>query len=101
MAKHKVTGIKKDAIVKLDIGAGFYFRISQMLIGFGAMHWPGKEIGEVMEHLKDNEPRDENEYHLVTLLSLVHEIEAKAQEQDLIITDEITLPDTPETSPES
>ena len=108
MAKHKVTGIKKDAVIKVEVGGGFYFRISQMLLSYGSTRWPGAELGKVMEHLKDNEPRDEDEYHLLTLLSLVNAIESAAAEQDQIMDEEIdvpddllTKPDTPETSPES
>ena len=99
MAKHKVTGIKKGAVVKIEVGSGFYFRISQLLIEYGTENFPGEELGKAMEHLKDKEPVNNEEYHLLTLLSLVHEIETQAKIQDLLVTEEVEIPDIPETSP--
>ncbi len=107
MIKHEVTGVRKDAIIKIEVSAGFFFRISQLLLEYGAEHFPGAELKDVMEFLKEGNPRTNHEYHLITLLSLVHELETQAKEQDLIITEEVEIDlaesdsDTPETSPES
>jgi len=105
MIKHEVTGVRKDAIIKIEVSAGFFFRISQLLLEYGAEHFPGAELKDVMEFLKEGNPRTNYEYHLITLLSLVHELETQAKEQDLIITEEVEIDlaesdsDTPETSP--
>lgn len=105
MAKHKITGIKKDAVIKIVVGGGFYFRLAQFITLYTEKNWSAEEMAEVMTRLQDSEPKTDEEYNLITLMSLVHDIEEKAKEQDQLITEEVDLPDSPdphtkETSPE-
>ena len=100
MAKQKVTGIKKDAQIKITVSAGFYFRLAQLVVSYTST-WTSEELQELMLKLKDTDPTDEKEYHLVTLVSLVNEIESKAKEQDLLITEELDLESIRAASPEN
>ena len=106
MAKHKVTGIKKDALIKIEVGGGFYFRLAQLVTFYTSGNWSTEELATTMGELQERDPANDEEYHLITLMSLVHEIEQAASKQDMIITEEVDLPDEadsdkPETSPES
>ena len=48
-----------------------------------------------MDELKTREPKDEYEYHMMTLLVLLHEIESEAQKQGILEDMEIDVPDVP------
>lgn len=105
MAKHEVTGIKKDAIIKIEVGGGFYFRLAQFVTFYTARTWAAENLETTLEELQTRKPETDEEYHLITLMSLIHEIEESAKKQDMIITEEVDFPDpgsdTPETSPEN
>lgn len=103
MAKHEVTGIKKDAIIKIEVGGGFYFRLAQFVTFYTSRTWTAEDLATTMKKLQDKKPESDEEYHLITLMSLVHEVEERAKEQDMLITEEVDLtdPDTQETSPEN
>lgn len=85
----KFKTVRTDALIKVDIGAGFYERMKQLLMWYHGENDSEKLI-KALEELKSREPKDEKEYHLVTIISLIAEIELKAAQQGLLEEKEIT-----------
>lgn len=77
-----------DKIVTVEISGGFYARISELLL-----HHTGgkdmKDLAKVIAELKDREPENDFEYHLITLLTLIGSIEKSAKDQDLLVFKEV------------
>jgi len=72
-----------DKIAKVEISGGFYTRISQLVVSY-TQQQDLKDVVSFLEEMKTREPKTEQEYHLLTLLTLVASIERAADEQKLI-----------------
>jgi hypothetical protein len=84
----KVKVIPTEAQIDITIGGGLYARLSQLITDFGSQK-PIEEFTAIMERLKTEKPQDAFEYHLITLLSLVIEIEEKATAQGKVVERDI------------
>lgn len=85
-----IPAIPFDAKIDITIGGGLYARLSQLTTHFASQK-SEEEFTKILTRLQQpgNKPLDEFEYHLITLLSLVAEIEIKAKEQGKTIDQEI------------
>ncbi len=84
MAEQKdIENIPFDAIITIEVNGGFYARVVQLLLEM-ANNKDIKDLIQLMNELKTREPKDDFEYHLITVLSLVSTIEKKAKEQGKI-----------------
>lgn len=92
--KIKFKGIPFKSFVKIDIGGGFAARVQELTVHYMAQKTP-EESAKLMDELKTREPKDEYEYHMMTLLVLLHEIESEAQKQGILEDMEIDVPDVP------
>lgn len=80
LAIFKAKEIQSDAVITVDIGAGFYTRFQELMFWYVNQEPADKSI-KALEALKDREPKDKFEYHLITMLSLVYSIEDAAAAQ--------------------
>jgi len=90
----KVKVIPPDAQIDITIGGGLYGRLTQFITDFGSQK-PIEEFTAILERLKTEAPKDPFEYHLITLLSLVIEIEEKATAQGKVVEKDIKDLDVP------
>lgn len=79
--KSEVEVFPLDAIVTIEISGSFYARLTQLLLDH-AMSKDNKTLAAAYENLKNKEPQDAYEYHLLTLSALVKEIESKVKEEN-------------------
>ena len=78
--------IRKDALIPVEIGAGFYSRLQQML-SFFVKDKTEEEIKEMQDALNAKTSTPETwHYHYDTLLSLCKALDAKARELSLTVT---------------
>lgn len=87
----KVKAIKAGSIIKIEVGHGFYARFQELLFKFINDN-PNEDFVKAMENLKNNPANSPYEYHLETLMSLLFEMENKAEEQGLIVMKDIEQP---------
>lgn len=93
--KIKVDTIPFDAKVKLEIPGSFYARIQQLVVHYSQSR-PNDELVAAMQALAKNEQaKNEFEYHVQTLTILIWEIEKAAKEQGCLKAEEIDIPETP------
>ena len=79
----KIKVLKKDALVKLEIGAPFINRLQQLFI-YIIKDIPKEKVQEYIDLMNEKkESEDEVFQQIITLSGLLHDIEAKADEQDL------------------
>ena len=76
----KIEVIPTDAQIDITVGGGLYARLSQLITDYGSQK-PLDEFNKILERLKTEKPQDAFEYHLITMISLVIEIEEKAKAQ--------------------
>jgi len=92
VATVKFRKIKVGSLIKdINVGVGFYNRLQDLL----KYHYDSKTPEEGLQallSLKTGEPKNDFEAHLVTIMSLMYEIEVKAEAQGLIETEEVTPP---------
>lgn len=70
-----------DETVSIEMSGAFYARITQLLMDH--VNTKGhQEVAQIFEELTKREPKDAYEYHLITLSSLVKEVERQVQEQN-------------------
>lgn len=93
MPTHKVETIPFDASVKMEIPGSFYARLQQLVVSYSS----GKSLEEVQKAMKklatNEDPADEFEYHLHTLMILVHTIEKEAKKQNLTKLEDLEIPE--------
>lgn len=75
-----VETIPADAIVNVEISGGMYTRLHQLLLQIASEKSPD-QLKDTLIRLKTEEPKTHGEYHLVSILALIFEIEKKAKEQ--------------------
>jgi len=86
-----IFGIPFEAKIAIEVGGGLYARLSQLMT-----HWAAqKSVAEFTAvlaflQLPDSKPRNEYEYHIVTMLSILYEIEIKAKEQNQLVEKDIS-----------
>ena len=78
--------IRKDAIIPIEVGAGFYSRLQQML-GFMVQGKTDEEIKAMQEALNNGLSNPESwHYHYDTLVSLCKALDSKARELNLTVS---------------
>jgi len=87
-AKIQVKAIKAGSIIKIEVGHGFYARFQELLFKHINDN-PNEDFAKTMEHLKTNPSSTPYGYHLETMMSLLFEMERRAEEQGLIILKDI------------
>lgn len=70
-----------DAVITIEISGSFYARLTQLLLDH-VMTKDSKTIAAAYDNIKNNEPKDSFEYHLLTLSILVKEIEKRVKEEN-------------------
>ncbi len=94
MSTKKVETIPFETVVDIQISGAFYARIQNLLMHLSMQH-PQEDFVKALERLKNAEPTNEFEYHLLTLLTLSQEIEAKAKLQNKLEMRDIPEPEDP------
>lgn len=79
----KLKSIKPNSVINIEVGTGFYQRIRQLFSKLIEDN-PNENLIKALENIKSKESSTPYEYHLETLLSLIYEMEAKAEAQELI-----------------
>jgi ATP-dependent protease HslVU (ClpYQ) peptidase subunit len=85
-----------DAIVSIDISGAFYIRLAQLLLELLNKKSPD-DLLKAMAELKTRDPKDNDEYHILTMMVLVNEIEQTVKKTGKF--DKVEVPEEP-TSPE-
>lgn len=85
----KLPVIKPESIIKIEVGGGFYQRLQQLLFSFEKQD-PERAL-KTIAAFKERDPQDAWEENFLTILTLIYEIEQKAQEQGLIIENEYKI----------
>lgn len=75
----KLKTIKAGAIIDIQVSEGFYRRIQQLFLWYTSQDQ--ERAIKTIHALKEREPQDAFENHMLTLMSLVYEIENKADLQ--------------------
>lgn len=76
--------IKKDAIVKVNLGTGFIQKLQELLMFIANQHTTD-ELVEFRDIVSKKETLKDWMEHLTTISVLIREFETKAQEQGFII----------------
>ena len=76
----KLKVIKPGALINIQVGSGFYQRFQELYFKFINDH-PDENFVKATENLKTSDSRTPYEYSLETMMSLIYEIEVKAEEQ--------------------
>jgi hypothetical protein len=84
-------GIPKDALINIKISGAFYMNMQQMLYSLASQKTP-EEFTAIMHKLKSGTPENEYEFQILTLVSLVMEVERSAKEQNLLVEVELPKP---------
>lgn len=91
--KIPVEAIPFDAKINIVMPGAFYARLQQLLLHYSNTQ-PTEVLIKALTSLKEKkEPETDFEYHIHTLTILVHDIEAKAKEQGLMVNREIDVDD--------
>lgn len=86
--KVKYKGIKFDSLIKLEISGTFAGRL-QMLLMYILQQKNVSEITKVVNDLKTREPQNDFEFHVLTMIILIQDLEKAAAEQNLIVDQEV------------
>jgi hypothetical protein len=90
--KKSIEGIPTDAVIDLQISGNFYQRLHQLLM-FHSQKEGLDKFTAALAAIKAGEPKNEYEYHLLTILTLIGSIEEAAKIQGKIKTAD--LPEQP------
>lgn len=88
-----VEAISNEAVIDIKISGLFYGRIHQMLLYYAGDKSVDEFIKEI-KAVKAGPPKNAYQEHLLTLITLVHEIETKAKIQGKI---KVVTPDQKKT----
>lgn len=88
----KKFGIPKDALINIKISGAFYINMQQLLFSIASQKSP-EEFTALMQKLKSGQPENEYELQVLTIVSLVLEVERAAKEQDLLVEVEFKKPE--------
>lgn len=83
--------IKKDAIVKVDLGTGFIQKLQELMMFIANQH-STEELNKFKELATTGQPLEDWMTHLTTISVLIREVEAKADEQGFIQDSEAPEP---------
>jgi hypothetical protein len=84
-----------DAIVSIQISGAFYVRLAQLLLELLNKRSP-QDLMQLMAELKTREPKDNDEYHILTMMVLVNEIEQtvrKTEKFEKVNVDDVISPE--------
>lgn len=79
--------IKKDAIVKVEFGTGFIQKIQELLMYIASQHTLD-EMNDFKDRVTAKQPLENWMDHLLTVSTLLHDIEIKADEQGFTVDTE-------------
>lgn len=93
MAKKTITvdAIPFESKVNITMPGHFYGRLQQFLLHYSSTVAPDKLMKAMLALKEQKEPEDDFEYHIHTLTILVHDIEAKAKEQGVMVQKEVEV----------
>jgi len=91
--KFNIESIPPQNIIDVKISGAFYGRIHQLLLYYCREKSP-EDIQQRIATLDMEKPRDDFDYHLGTILTMVLEIEKVAKEQGKVKVIEFTPPET-------
>lgn len=80
-----------ESKVNITMPGQFYGRLQQFLLYFSSSVPPEKLMKAMLALKEKKEPEDDFEYHIHTLTILVHDIEARAKEQGVMIKKDIEI----------
>jgi hypothetical protein len=80
----EVEVIPHDAVVTIEVSGTYYARVIRMIAAHGALK--KEEMGERLQSLEANAPKDEFDYSLITMLTLSKTIEDAAKDQGKLET---------------
>lgn len=92
MSTIKVEGIRLDTIIDIQVSGGFYSRLHQLLQSMAATVSP-EEFQKMLLRITEGKAESALEYHIETLIVLIHEIEERAREQNKISKEDFTTED--------
>jgi hypothetical protein len=84
-----------DAIVNINVSGGFYIRLTKLLGDMVIKLTPEKTL-EIIGDLQKRAPENDDEFNLLTLITLINELEKAAREQnkfEVVIPSEYEKPD--------
>ena len=70
-----------EAIVDIKVSGGFYIRLTKLLGDLVIRYTPEKTIAMIAD-LQKREPENDDEFNLLTLITLVNELEKAARDQN-------------------
>jgi hypothetical protein len=88
----EVDGFPMDATVNIEIDGNMYIRLSQFMIEY-SMKMGYKALPQFLAEMNTREPKNNYEYHVLTLLLLIGDIEEKLKETGQMTKIEVEDPD--------
>ncbi len=87
----KLKEILPDKIVSVEVGTGMYNRVQTLL--FDHLNSVEGDVSvKALNEIRSREPKNKFEYNLLTLLTLVYNIESRFQEQGFTKEVEVEVP---------
>ncbi len=88
----KLKAIKSGSTCQVEIGSGMYTRIQELLFWYvnGA---PAERSIKALDDLSKREPKDQWEYHFLTIMSLVYSTEAAFDVAGAVEDKKVPLPE--------
>lgn len=80
-----------ESKINISMPGHFYGRLQQLLLYLSSTVSPDKLMKAMVALKEQKEPEDPFEYHIHTLTILVHDIEARAKEQNLMVNKDIEI----------
>jgi len=93
MAKVKIKIIEDDTLVSIQVSGLFYKQVKQCMFN---MLDSFEKPDEVISKIVDKKELNREEYTLVTLMSIIKEVEDSATKQNLVVDSEVDVPDEEE-----
>jgi hypothetical protein len=84
-----------DAVVNINVSGGFYIRLTKLLGDLVIKLTPEKALVMITD-LQKRPPENDDEFNLLTVITLVNELEKAAREQnkyEVVIPSEYEKPD--------
>jgi hypothetical protein len=84
-----------EAIVSINVSGGFYIRLTKLLGDLVIKLTPEKAL-KIITDLQKRPPENDDEFNLLTMITLVNELEKAAREQnkyEVVIPSEYEKPD--------
>ena len=93
MAIVKIKIIEDDTLVPIQVSGFFYKQVKQCMFNMLAAF---ENPDEVISKIVDGKELTKEEYTIVTLMSIIKEVETSATNQNLVVDSEVDVPDEEE-----